>query len=241
MFLKRLTQPLRERRMGRHFSGGLDMRIKTRQSINNLYRLIVISLLLTIGSAASATTYTYSGMPLTDFSGCFLSCPEVGLSGYVTFNFDTSKFSGTASLSSGDSAQLSEGSFPYISLSFPNVPPPVGAYAIVTFLSGDFTFIKGSITSWSLGGNTYAQNCQGGPACADGSSSISSTPTSDSINYFNEGSLNFASASNDGGGTWIEDPVSAVPEPSTWAMLLIGFVGIGLLTYRRRKSAVLAA
>jgi hypothetical protein len=34
---------------------------------------------------------------------------------------------------------------------------------------------------------------------------------------------------------------SAVPEPSTWAMMLLGFTGIGAMTYRRRKSAVLAA
>jgi probable HAF family extracellular repeat protein len=36
------------------------------------------------------------------------------------------------------------------------------------------------------------------------------------------------------------DIASAIPEPSTWAMLLIGFAGIGLMTYRRRKSAMLA-
>ena len=35
--------------------------------------------------------------------------------------------------------------------------------------------------------------------------------------------------------------VSAVPEPSTWAMMILGFVGIGAMTYRRRKSASLAA
>jgi uncharacterized membrane protein len=35
------------------------------------------------------------------------------------------------------------------------------------------------------------------------------------------------------------DPTSAVPEPSTWAMLLIGFAGIGFATYRRRHSVVL--
>jgi PEP-CTERM motif len=29
-------------------------------------------------------------------------------------------------------------------------------------------------------------------------------------------------------------PVTAVPEPSTWAMLLIGFAGIGFAGYRRR-------
>jgi hypothetical protein len=37
------------------------------------------------------------------------------------------------------------------------------------------------------------------------------------------------------------DPlVAAVPEASTWAMLLIGFVGIGLAAYRRSKIASVA-
>jgi uncharacterized protein (TIGR03118 family) len=36
--------------------------------------------------------------------------------------------------------------------------------------------------------------------------------------------------------------VSDVPEPSTWAMLLIGFAGIGFMAYRRRsKPALIAA
>jgi hypothetical protein len=35
--------------------------------------------------------------------------------------------------------------------------------------------------------------------------------------------------------------VSSVPEPSTWAMMILGFVGIGAMTYRRRKSTMLAA
>ncbi len=29
---------------------------------------------------------------------------------------------------------------------------------------------------------------------------------------------------------------SAVPEPSTWAMLILGFSGLGFLTYRRRNK-----
>jgi hypothetical protein len=28
----------------------------------------------------------------------------------------------------------------------------------------------------------------------------------------------------------------AVPEPSTWAMLLLGFAGLGTLAYRRNRS-----
>ena len=34
--------------------------------------------------------------------------------------------------------------------------------------------------------------------------------------------------------------VSAVPEPSTWAMLLLGFVGIGFVAYRQKPKPALA-
>jgi hypothetical protein len=34
--------------------------------------------------------------------------------------------------------------------------------------------------------------------------------------------------------------VSGVPEPSTWAMMILGFAGVGFMAYRRRKSAALA-
>lgn len=33
---------------------------------------------------------------------------------------------------------------------------------------------------------------------------------------------------------------AAVPEASTWAMMILGFVGVAVLGYRRRKSAVAA-
>jgi PEP-CTERM motif len=32
--------------------------------------------------------------------------------------------------------------------------------------------------------------------------------------------------------------VDAVPEPSTWAMMILGFLGLGRLAYRRKRSAV---
>ena len=31
--------------------------------------------------------------------------------------------------------------------------------------------------------------------------------------------------------------LTAVPEPSSWALMLIGFAGVGLVTYRRRRYA----
>ena len=32
------------------------------------------------------------------------------------------------------------------------------------------------------------------------------------------------------------DPVVAVPEPSTWAMMILGFFGVGFMAYRRRNQ-----
>jgi hypothetical protein len=32
--------------------------------------------------------------------------------------------------------------------------------------------------------------------------------------------------------------IYAVPEPSTWAMLLLGFAGVGFMAYRRRDTAL---
>jgi len=33
--------------------------------------------------------------------------------------------------------------------------------------------------------------------------------------------------------------VGAVPEPSTWAMMALGFAGLGFMAYRRRKQLAL--
>jgi hypothetical protein len=43
-------------------------------------------------------------------------------------------------------------------------------------------------------------------------------------------------------GTWEIRVTEAVPEPSTWAMLLLGFAGVGFMAYRRKsKPALMAA
>jgi PEP-CTERM motif len=34
--------------------------------------------------------------------------------------------------------------------------------------------------------------------------------------------------------------VSAVPEPSTWAMMILGFAGVGFMTYRRSRKSTMA-
>jgi len=40
--------------------------------------------------------------------------------------------------------------------------------------------------------------------------------------------------------TFVFAIASAVPEPSTWAMLILGFAGVGFMAYRRRKAEAFA-
>ena len=40
-----------------------------------------------------------------------------------------------------------------------------------------------------------------------------------------------------GEGTGTVSTVAAVPEPSTWAMMILGFAGIGLLAYRGKSQS----
>jgi hypothetical protein len=66
----------------------------------------------------------------------------------------------------------------------------------------------------------------------------------------NLGNLVYANVYSDGTKTWsnafgiydatFQATVSAVPEPSTWAMMILGFFGVGFIAYRRRGGAALA-
>jgi hypothetical protein len=37
-------------------------------------------------------------------------------------------------------------------------------------------------------------------------------------------------------GTWAAPHISAVPEPSTWAMMILGFAGVGFMAYRSKNQ-----
>jgi hypothetical protein len=41
--------------------------------------------------------------------------------------------------------------------------------------------------------------------------------------------------------TFLAEAVPGVPEPSKWAMMIIGFVGLGFLAYRRKDGTVRCA
>jgi hypothetical protein len=73
----------------------------------------------------------------------------------------------------------------------------------------------------------------------------SSTWTRFAFNFIADGTSNTISFSERNGPSYIgldDVSIAAVPEPATWAMMILGFAGMGVMAYRRRnQNAALAA
>jgi hypothetical protein len=126
---------------------------------------------------------------------------------------------------------------PVIFETWGNVSDPFG----IGLLPGD---LPSDTYTWS---NTIMFPGVEGPQVADWTLSITDVTTGDSygavgmvgigdplfMGFSDSGTLTFSPS----GGT-----TPAVPEPSTWAMLLLGFAGLGFAAYlRKSKPALMAA
>lgn len=60
-------------------------------------------------------------------------------------------------------------------------------------------------------------------------------------NIQGDGSVNWLNTNASRDSTFSVTFASAVPEPSTWAMMILGFVGVGFMAYRRRNQNVALA
>jgi PEP-CTERM motif-containing protein len=116
-----------------------------------------------------------------------------------------------------------------------------------TFTLADFntiTFWTPSVLdlSQNLIGQTLSNGCSFGTstgACGSGNSG--------DFNIFGKaapdpnGTWWFQLSTNGGGGDrmLITSITAAVPEPSTWAMMILGFAGIGAMAYRRRNKTAM--
>jgi hypothetical protein len=122
-----------------------------------------------------------------------------------------------------------------------------------TVVSGDIT---ASFQSTPFTFLSFAD--QSGSAIAIGFTDSATTPNDlFQLSVFDGGSLkNFAGAlpfdsaltgcgadgcANSAIGGDVGLLVAAVPEPSTWTMMILGFFGIGAMTYCRHKSVAIAA
>jgi hypothetical protein len=138
-----------------------------------------------------------------------------------------------------------------------------------TFLNGTFTYdIYGYISVWDLvvqNGNLSAYEYKNGNfSTYTGGGSNSFTVDllrADNPQYYAELTLNFTNNLNVGGTNSVTGTetcpawacgvelsrdisrnsalVTGVPEPSTWAMMILGFMGVGFMAYRRNGHAAL--
>lgn len=183
--------------------------------------LILAAAVLLAPSNSLATTYTYTGNP-TFGTGSYitatadLNCAGSCAAGDYIYSSSISEFSLSVHSSSGSILQSLSSNTPGVSF---------GSYGS-SFLRLDGS---GNVTNWFLyldgnGSQTpqiYTMKDALGPP---------SFTMDYGYNYFCDTTyVNLL----DTPGTW---QVSAVPEPSTWAMLILGFLGVGFTQYRRRHA-----
>ena len=105
--------------------------------------------------------------------------------------------------------------------------------AAIQYKNGQFAGLF-FVSDFTFNGNPYELQIQGG--------SLDIVPIVNGFPAFNHlvnGSLNFALTDQ---APFTPTVTSAVPEPSTWAMLILGFAGIGFMAYRRKaKPALMTA
>jgi hypothetical protein len=175
------------------------------------------------GSGAQALTLDFS---FTNTIG--------NISGTVTGQVDGLASSGTSAATS-----VWVDSYPVGLNSFGSYPTPfnVLAWSGGTIGGNSFTITGGVVTAadfYIYGANNFYDQL------------YLNSPFSIGTNYLNIGNNNFQEVWTNGplnGPSGLQISVAgAVPEPSTWAMMIVGFAGLGFMAYRRKsKPALMAA
>lgn len=173
-------------------------------------------------SAVAPTTYTFDGGGTAPFSGS------------VT-NFSTSVFN-VAAAPFGDSTPfVSVGSVPpgsnsspqSASVSFGSGVTYVGLYWGSVDAYNSITFYNGAT---ELGTFTGSQ-------VRDPANGFQGDTGSVYTNFFSNGGplITSATFTTTGVAFEIDNLTAAVPEPATWALMLLGFAGLGFMGYRGRR------
>ena len=121
------------------------------------------------------------------------------------------------------------------------------SYAVITsspisYLTGlTFTYAGGQGVDVVAGQITDVRNANffEGPSFPFGNYIVLNS--GDGTNYLDD-FFNSSTVVNSGGFAGVTyTEVTAVPEPSTWAMVILGFAGVGFMAYRRKSKLALMA
>jgi PEP-CTERM motif len=157
------------------------------------------------GSTLGALTYTFN--------------TAAGLGGLITNQFNSFTGESLGAAQSGGQQFFFGGDA--FTVTFPTAVTAVGIFANVN-LGTSFSLATPTV-SLSNTVNTYDTSTFGFFGITSSTPFTSATFTSlDANSTFNIPEIEFGS-------------VAAVPEPSTWAMMILGFCGVGFLAYRRKN------
>jgi hypothetical protein len=118
------------------------------------------------------------------------------------------------------------------SLAFDLVSPPVGLEAVDSsgFIAGNFA--PGSIELAPYGNFEYEEGTY-----SSGLSAFSAVLTATApLTVASFGDVFAAQIEDANGQTGVVATIAPVPELSTWAMMILGFCGVGFMAYRRKAN-----
>jgi hypothetical protein len=161
--------------------------------------------------------------------------------------FSPSPFTSALSQLAGVNASYSSSQFGALETQSYNIGPNTG-YRAVGFNSG---FEGSSGSSYFFNTCAYLGGAPMGPSdvgVIDGPTFVSDLITAEtqSLSWFiDEGGIFYPPSGdinqrrgNEYRGFATLESISGVPEPSTWAMMILGFCGLGFMAYRRKNSAL---
>jgi hypothetical protein len=197
-----------------------------------LLSAVLLGALFALPTASSATTYTYAPGSVSDT--------------VQDFSFSTS-LSGPAldNLAPGTdiTSTVTPFTFPVLASSGfqqDNAGFPLGQFSVtggLTVLVG--TDATGQITSWSISENIFASY----PAFPGENPNdffsayiVSTTNTGNTVLQTVDNNAGFGPNPSGVGLGSFGAVIAPVPEPGTWAMMILGFAGIGFMTYRRTSK-----
>ena len=194
---------------------------------------------LACASAASATTIDFTavapGTPVTtQYSGLTFSLmggpDDAGAptTGYAWYDTTTSSLA-----NSHNTGTVPGGSSGYDTANILNIAFSHGV--------GDLSF---TFNNYGAAGTTYTAYGPGDVVISSGD--LSNVESFDTVNVAGSGITDLQINNNTGGADYIFGVgeltyTGAVPEPATWAMLILGVAMIGFATRRQREGAALAA
>jgi hypothetical protein len=195
---------------------------------------LVLSAAITTGwcSPASADVYTFAffGQNMDNSGG-----NETTVSG--SFSIPVGDFAGNpSSLPFADITALS-----FTGTALSDFFIPIADTGSSTFATGDLDKIGTINFTYDVGGVPNILNATSDPLATNPGGFNLSFGFSNSEVIFQFEAQNGVTLSNVGVGSWTttESAVtSAVPEPSTWAMMILGFAGIGFMAYRRKNNGL---